>query len=37
MIHCSTVQERIEMVSQMVANPSHGLVSQLSRTHEVSR
>ena len=37
MIHCSTVQERIEMVSQMVANPSHGLVSQLSRTHDVSR
>ena len=37
MIHCSTVQERIEMVSRMVANPSHGLVSQLSRTHDVSR
>src|SRR5438874_13761998 len=37
MIHCSTVQERIKMVSQMVANPSHGLVSQLSRTHAVSR
>ena len=37
MTHCSTVQERIEMVSQMVANPSHGLVSQLSRTHDVSR
>ena len=37
MIHCSTVQERIHMVSQMLANPSHGLVSQLSRTHGVSR
>jgi|SRR3989440_1432811 len=37
MIHCSTVQERINMVSQMLANPSHGVVSQLSRTHGVSR
>jgi hypothetical protein len=37
MSHCSTVQERIEMVSQMVANPRHGLVSHLSRTHAVSR
>lgn len=37
MNHCSTVEERINMVSQMLANPSHGLVSQLSRTHGVSR
>jgi hypothetical protein len=37
MIHCSTVQERIEMVSQMLAKPSHGLVSQLSRAHGVTR
>src|SRR5436305_1018776 len=37
MIHCSTVQERINLVSQMLANPSHGVVSQLSRTQGVSR
>src|SRR3979411_138918 len=37
MNHCSTVQERVSMVSQMLANPVHGLVSQLSRAHQVSR
>ncbi len=37
MIHCSTVQERVSMVGQMVTQPTHGLVSQLSRTHLVSR
>src|ERR1700694_4990302 len=37
MNHCSTVQERVSMVSQMLANPVHGLVSQLGRSHQVSR
>lgn len=37
MIHCSTVEERVHMISQMLAQPTHGLVSQLSRTHQVSR
>jgi transposase-like protein len=37
MNHCSTVQERVSMVSQMLATPIHGLVSQLSRSHQVSR
>lgn len=37
MIHCSTIEERIDMVSQMLATPSHGLVSQLSRRYHVSR
>ena len=37
MNHCSTVEERIQMISQMLAQPTHGLVSQLSRTHQVSR
>ena len=36
MNHCSTVQERVSMVSQMLANPIHGLVSQLGRAHQVS-
>jgi hypothetical protein len=37
MNHCSTIEERISMVSQMLAGPSHGLVTQLSRSAEVSR
>jgi transposase-like protein len=37
MIHCSTVEERVHMISQMLAQPTHGLVSQLSRAHQVSR
>ena len=37
MIHCSTVEERVHMISQVLAQPPHGLVSQLSRTHQVSR
>src|SRR6266550_1608261 len=37
MNHCSTVQERLSMVSQMLANPMYGLVSQLGRSHQVSR
>jgi hypothetical protein len=37
MNHCSTVQERVSMVSQMLAKPTRGLVSQLSRSHQVSR
>jgi hypothetical protein len=37
MNHCSTVQERVSMVSQMLANPIHGQVSQLGRVHQVSR
>jgi hypothetical protein len=37
MNHCSTIEERIHMVSQIVAQPTHGLVSQLSRAHQVSR
>lgn len=37
MIHCSTVEERISMVTQILANPSRGLVSQLSRSYHVSR
>jgi len=37
MNHCSTVEERIHMISQIMAQPSHGLVSQLSRTHQVAR
>jgi hypothetical protein len=38
MNHCSTPQQRAEWISQlMVAERPHGLVSQLSRTHHVSR
>ncbi|GER86282.1 hypothetical protein KDW_04440 [Dictyobacter vulcani] len=37
MIHCSTVEARVNMVSQMMTEPTHGLVSELSRTHHVSR
>lgn len=38
MHHCSTAQQRVEWISQMIASPSeHGLVSQLSRRHQVSR
>src|SRR5450759_6041762 len=37
MNHCSTVQERVSMVSQMLANPTYGQVSQLGRAHQVSR
>ena len=37
MNHCSTVEERVHMVSQIVAQPTHGVVSQLSHAHHVSR
>ena len=37
MNHCSTVEERVSMVSQLLARPTHGLVMQLSRTYQVSR
>jgi hypothetical protein len=37
MIHCSTIEERVHMVSLMLAQPAHGVVSQLSRTYQVSR
>src|SRR5216683_2020407 len=37
MNHCSTVQERVSMVSQMLATPMYGLVSQLGRSHQVAR
>src|SRR5258707_4927068 len=37
MIHCSTVEERIHMVSQMLEKPEHGLVTKLSRMNGVSR
>jgi hypothetical protein len=37
MIHCSAVEERVHLISQILAQPTHGLVSQLSRTHQVSR
>lgn len=37
MNHCSTSKERVHMISQMLAQPTHGLVSQLSRAHQVSR
>ena len=37
MIHCSTVEARVNMISQMLDEPTHGLVSELSRTHHVSR
>src|SRR6266566_9351422 len=38
MHHCSTAQQRAQWVSQMMAPTSpHGLVSQLSRTYQVSR
>ena len=37
MNHCSTIEEQIHMISQIVAQPSHGLVSQLSCVHQVSR
>lgn len=38
MNHCSTAQQRSEWISQLlVPEPAHGLVSQLSRIHQVSR
>jgi transposase-like protein len=38
MHHCSTGKERSEWVSQLlVPNPRHGLVSELSREHQVPR
>ena len=38
MHHCSTAEQRVQWVSQLlVPQPPHGLVSQLSRSHEVSR
>jgi hypothetical protein len=35
--HWSTVEERIQMISPLLAQPTHGLVSHLGRTHQVSR
>ena len=38
MNHCSTAQQRSEWISQLlVPEPAHGLLSQLSRTHQISR
>ncbi len=38
MNHCSTAQQRSEWVSQLlVPEPAHGVLSQLSRIHQVSR
>lgn len=38
MHHCSTAQQRVQWISQMIVSPSpRGLISQLSRTHQVSR
>jgi hypothetical protein len=37
MNHGSTVEERVHMVSQLLANPEHGLVTQLSHMYGVSR
>ncbi|GCE15354.1 hypothetical protein [Tengunoibacter tsumagoiensis] len=37
MNHCSTIEQRVDIISQMLAQPRHGLVSQLSRTYQVSR
>ena len=38
MHHCSTGEQRSQWISQLlVPDPRHGLVSQLSRTHQVSR
>lgn len=38
MQHCSTAQQRIEWIMQLLAQPAcHGAVSQLSRDHQVSR
>ncbi len=38
MNHCSTAEQRSQWISQLlVPEPPHGLLSQLSRTHQVSR
>jgi len=38
MKHCSTAQQRIEWITQLLASPDyHGRVSQLSREHHVAR
>lgn len=38
MNHCSIVAERVQWVSQLlVAERPHGLISELSRTHQISR
>ena len=38
MKHCSTAQQRIEWITHLLARPScHGVVSRLSRDHQVSR
>lgn len=38
MQHCSTAQQRVGWIRQLLASPAcHGLVSQLSRDHHVSR
>src|SRR5260370_6262184 len=37
MNHCSTAQQRSEWISQLlVTEPAHGVLSQLSRTHQIS-
>ncbi len=36
--HCSTVTQRVQWVSQVIAaSGSYGMVSQMSRQHQVSR
>src|SRR5258708_12644664 len=38
MNQCSTAQQRSEWISQLlVPQPAHGLLSQLSRTHQIAR
>ena len=38
MKHCSTVEQRVQWMSQLlVPDPAHGLLSQLSWSHDVSR
>jgi transposase-like protein len=38
MHHSSTAEQRVQWISQLlVPEPAHGLVSQLSRSHEISR
>jgi transposase-like protein len=37
MLHCSTVEERIQMVAHMIATPTYGLITHLSREHHISR
>jgi hypothetical protein len=37
MNHCSTREDRVHIISQIIAQPCYGLISQLSRVHQVSR